>query len=415
MKKDTLQLHINADLDVIACGRTTKRILELVAIPPKKIIETTRPPLNLAVVLDRSGSMSGNKINYVKQAASHMLDLLEEQDRLTLVVYDDRVDLLSPSIPITPTNRRELQNRISTIRTGSMTNLEGGWIAGCEEVARNCLEKTINRTLLLTDGLANVGESNLEVLSRHARGLAERGISTSTFGVGDDFNGHLLEAMANQGDGNYYFISSPERAQEFFLHEFKQLDTVTVHDSELILDLPADVNANVVATWKNWRTKSHLHIALGSLYSEQDVHIYIELETPANVDVAEQKIEARLFGKGVSDQLLEDNTQVTFKVVDPAKMDAVAPKRDVKERYALVKLSDVANEALQLEYMHHNEQAYLLLSEAIKKYQEYINPKQLLEYLDMAERMKHGMDEFDRKSSQYRMYATRQSKPTQPK
>jgi Ca-activated chloride channel family protein len=127
-----------------------------------------------------------------------------------------------------------------------MTNLRDGWLTGCKEIAATAQDGTINRTMLLTDGLANVGETDLEILAQHAFELYKDAVSTSTFGVGYGFNEQLLEAMANKGGGNYYFIERPDQIAQIFLKEFAELVGITARKVEIKLDLPSSVKWQVL-------------------------------------------------------------------------------------------------------------------------------------------------------------------------
>lgn len=116
-----------------------------------------------------------------------------------------------PGVFATPEAKSKAIDAIHRVAARGMTDLSGGWLCGCELVASELMELGVNRTLLLTDGLANRGITTLEELEPHAAELRKRGVSTSTFGVGDNFNEVLLQAMAEAGGGQSYDIATPEQ------------------------------------------------------------------------------------------------------------------------------------------------------------------------------------------------------------
>ena len=277
MAKKSMDLIVNIDQDLIAREVPSQRVLEIAVQAPDASNQAARPRLNLALVLDRSGSMSGEKLEYVKQAALHVLDMLQEQDQVALVVFDDQINLLSSSVPVTAQNRNNLQERISSVRSGGSTNLSDGWLAGCKEIADHAENGMINRALLLTDGEANAGITDLEELAKHARELSARGISTSTFGVGMGFNEHLLEAMSNQGNGSFYYIQTPSQIPDLFAREFKELSAITARNVKIALTIPAQVDATVLGGWRFEKGSGKLHIDLIDLYAGRKQEVYVKL------------------------------------------------------------------------------------------------------------------------------------------
>ena len=160
---------------------------------PRATTERERAPVNLAIVLDRSGSMSGEKIRVAKVAVEEAIARLRPDDRFCVVVYDDVVDVVIESTPASAEARRGAIERLRSVDARGSTNLGEGWLRGCEQVARHLVDRGVNRCLLLTDGLANVGITDPEALASHAAELRARGVSTSTFGVGNDFDERLLQ------------------------------------------------------------------------------------------------------------------------------------------------------------------------------------------------------------------------------
>jgi Ca-activated chloride channel family protein len=410
MNKNTNSLQIDTDQSLIPIDVSAQRILEIHLQAPVAVNALDRPRLNLALVLDRSGSMGGDKLSYVKQAATHVLNLLQEQDRIALITYDDKIDVLSASTGVSDTNRRELIRKIARLETGGSTNLSGGWLAGCQEAAAVAEKETINRALLLTDGEANAGIIDPEELARHAKELSNRGISTSTFGVGAGFNEHLLEAMANQGGGNFYFIDQPGSIPALFLREFKELAAVTARNVEITLDFPANWRLQVPGGWRTEFSEGRLRIFLGNLFSGQKQDIYIKLAIPATGEPANTTLKINLSGKDEKDFLFEETAGLAFQYADQAQVEAAPQNHEIVERFALVYLAEIATRALILERKGEREKASQLLSQVIEQYRKFISPDELDKFQRMAERMKHGMDEIDRKQSHYASYNQKRGK-----
>ncbi len=188
---------------------------------PELGITEKRPSLNLGLVLDRSGSMSGRKLQNAKMAAAFCVDQLQPEDFVSIVIFDDNVEVLVPAA--SGIERQRVKEALAMIRSGGSTALFDAWITGGRQVAEKLDPNYVNRVILMTDGLANVGETRPEVFVTKAAGLFERGISTTTIGVGNDFNEDLLVAMAGAAGGNSWFVEGPEDFQRIFSTEMGNL------------------------------------------------------------------------------------------------------------------------------------------------------------------------------------------------
>jgi Ca-activated chloride channel family protein len=203
---------------------------------PSADAEYDRYPLNLAVVIDRSGSMSGRPLEEAKRCAAHMIDGLRPSDRAALVVYDDRVDLLLPSTPVFDKDR--FKTALAGVRVGGYTNLHGGWLKGAGEIAPHINGRIVSRVLLLSDGCANRGITNADAIFAQCSQLAEAGVSTSTYGVGNNFNELLMVGMARSGRGKSYYSDTADDLMDSFREEFALLSALCTRSLRLSVDLP---------------------------------------------------------------------------------------------------------------------------------------------------------------------------------
>ena len=154
--------------------------------------------------------MGGEKIVLARQAVAHALQLVKPADRFSVVAFDDVVDVVVGSTPGSAEAKRLALERLAQIDARGSTNLVGGWEAGCKEAAAHRSGDAVGRCLLVTDGQANVGESDPEQLGRLAAAMRQRGVATSTFGIGADFDERTLQRMAEGGQGHFYFLETPQ-------------------------------------------------------------------------------------------------------------------------------------------------------------------------------------------------------------
>ena len=186
--------------------------------------ETERLPLNLSLVIDRSGSMNGEPLEEAKKCASMLVDRMSEKDRLSVVTYESHAEVLVTSQPVSHKSR--LKSQIRGITTGGMTALYDGWSLGAEEVAKNSNDNFISRVLLLSDGQANRGLTDDDVIASHCRKMAEAGVTTSTYGLSEHFNENLMAGMASAGQGQAHYGQTAEDLMDPFQEEFDLLEAL---------------------------------------------------------------------------------------------------------------------------------------------------------------------------------------------
>ena len=237
----------------------------------------SRAPVNVAFVLDRSGSMNGSKIRLARRAVDHALRLLRGDDRFALVVYDSQIDVVVESTPATHEACERARALLASIEARDSTDLCGGWLAGCEQVARYIEGAGLGRCLLLTDGLANHGISDHEEIVAHARELRRRGVVTSTFGVGADFDERLLQQMADAGAGHFYFIERAEQIPDLLASELGETLEVVASGVTLVIATPKGLHAEVLNQFPSTREPGLLTVQIGDLVSGQELSLVTRL------------------------------------------------------------------------------------------------------------------------------------------
>jgi Ca-activated chloride channel homolog len=195
----------------------------------------THLPKRLALVVDRSGSMNGQPLQEALRCVEHIASHLTPQDALALVVYDDKVDTLLPLQPMRSADA--VAKAIAGVQAGGMTDLHGGWLAGAQQLEGGT-EQAVSRVILLSDGQANHGETDLSVIEAQCREWLGRGVSTSTVGLGRGFNEDLMIGMARAGGGQNYYGETAADLYDSFDEELALLQAMYLRQVGLKL-LPA--------------------------------------------------------------------------------------------------------------------------------------------------------------------------------
>ncbi|MEW5736421.1 MAG: VWA domain-containing protein [Thermodesulfobacteriota bacterium] len=199
-------------------SRQVSYLLTLCGGNPAGERTVARQNVSLVLVLDRSGSMAGPKLDEAKKAAVHLIASLGPKDRFGLVTYDDRISVDFALAPLTEENRSRLFRIVNALGPGGSTNLGGGLATGMELLARGPRDGAA-RLVLISDGLANQGVTDPSALADMARGAVRGEYSISAVGVGDDFDETLLASIADSGAGRYYYLSDAARFSETFVAE----------------------------------------------------------------------------------------------------------------------------------------------------------------------------------------------------
>lgn len=217
----------------------TVDVLVRITPPENNVKGNHRPNLNLSLVLDRSGSMGGRKMDEAKDAAKYCIDQLLATDRISTVIFDDNVDVLIPSQQIE--NRAKFARAIASVQANGSTALHEAWVRGGLQVSEHLESNAVNRVVLITDGQANVGETRVDRIVDQTAELAAKGVTTSTIGIGADFNEDLLMPMAEAGQGNAWHVQEPQDMVKIFATELQGLVNQIGHSVRLVVKPAAGV------------------------------------------------------------------------------------------------------------------------------------------------------------------------------
>lgn len=346
-----MQAEYVLNYDVLSVARE-HRLYVMARITGKPAPETTeRPPLNLSVVLDRSGSMAGDKLDYAKKSIEFLIQHLSTRDRFSLVTYDRAVTVDVP--PTTIQNRDVIIQTVRKIKAGSTTNLSGGWLQGCHLVATSQpAPGQINRVLLLSDGLANEGITDAQRLAAMARQKRSETITTSTMGVGMGFNEDLMTDMAVEGGGAFYFIDDPDQAPGIFSEELRGLLTVVAQNLTINLKVKQGVKmVRQLNMYPMEHRDGNPTFLLGDLYGDETKLVVLELQVPALQSLGEMDIATLRFdfdeisGDRVTHQVFE--LPININTIPAEDFEDVAPNNEVVKQMLLLDSAHARREAMQ--------------------------------------------------------------------
>jgi Ca-activated chloride channel homolog len=328
---------------VAADGATTLDLLITVRSPePPPDRTQQRPALNLALVIDRSGSMHGKKLSYARKAARFLVGELTERDRLALVTFDRDASVLMPSKPVR--DPQPFLAAINTIDSGGITALFDGWRAGALQAAEHLDPAALNRVLLLSDGQANRGLTDSGAIADAVAGLSQRGVSTSAFGLGVAFDEDLMGAIASAGDGTLAHIESPAQLADLYASELQGLASTvgrkvslgirTSHGAELVdvlNDLP--------------RTPAGNHQLPGLRHGQElDVAVRLRLQPwRSNQPIASLRLAWNPASDAPRQELIE---HVCLPVLPAAELEQLPLDQVVVEAFALQEANRARRQAM---------------------------------------------------------------------
>jgi len=361
-------------------GSVRYALVDLTA--PEAVARAVRPAVNLAIVLDRSGSMGGQKIVVARQAVAHALCLLTPRDRVALVAFDDEVDRVVGSTPATREARRQALSALDHIDARGTTNLAGGWNVGCAEVAAHLAGESIGRCLLVTDGQANRGETDPAALGRLAAAMRQRGVATSTFGIGADFDERTLQQMAEGGQGHFYFVENVGAIPDLLASELGDALEIVAREAALVLHLPEGVGVEPLGPFRVAAAGRVVRIELGDLTSGQELRLVLKFVFRAGAAGETRAVRCSLVDR--ESALGAASQDVVWTFADRAENLAQPRDRVVDRAVAGLHAAIARHRALELNQTGRYDEARRLLERVARKIAAYAGDDPELRQLVVA-------------------------------
>ncbi|MFP6872346.1 MAG: VWA domain-containing protein [Verrucomicrobiales bacterium] len=240
---------------------------------------TDRTPVNVAIVLDKSGSMDGEKIIKAREAAKMAIRRLNENDIVSVVLYDSTVRVIVPATKVS--DKEAICAQIDRIAANGSTALFAGVSKGAAEIRKFINKERVNRVLLLSDGQANIGPKSPGALGELGGSLIKEGISVSTIGLGSGYNEDLMFKLADRSDGNHAFAENGVDLVRIFDAEFGEILSVVAQEVLVKIECADGVRPVRVIGRDAEISGATATVLLNQLYSGQEKYIVMEVEVPA--------------------------------------------------------------------------------------------------------------------------------------
>lgn len=312
--------------------------------PPTMQLDTNRTPLNLSLVIDRSSSMRGTKMHYAREAARFAIENLLPCDRISVVLFDDRIETLVPST--LATDKNTLLEKVRHVHSRGSTALHAGWLEGGVQVSQYLNPAQLNRIIILSDGLANVGETRPDAIAHDVHGLAQRGVSTTALGIGNDYSEDLLAAMARSGDGNFFHIASPDQLPEIFETELSGLSATL--GQRVSLGVEPQSGVTVMEVLNDLDQTDTQRYKLPNLVVGAPIHVVVRLQVPAlskNTELLKVRLAWNIPNQKRRQVL---RTGLTLPVVSVEQFRDFPAHETVQEQVALLMAARARREAIRL-------------------------------------------------------------------
>ena len=351
--KKALKLKKRWEHDEIPAGKNTQRglLIEVTGREMEEEIHDERPPLNLALVIDRSGSMQGGRLAAAGKAAIGISRNLRKKDRLSIVAYDTEILVLLDGVRQNKAGREAARAVISELQPGGCTDLGAGWMLGArcaaEAMERHGMDS--GHVLLLSDGHANAGITDPGELARHAGAMAKRGVTSSCIGIGHGYSPLQLDAIAEAGRGQLHHSDNPDEIVDVVLGELGEMTRIAAHSAKLLLHFPKGTRLQQLTRYQEQEGDHYLELDLGDIPAGRNCKVAFMVSVSERVEPGEKlPFKAKLVWMDEERMRIGFDQDFNLKAVDPAAFDPRGKHRKVARIIAELWLARMGYESMIL-------------------------------------------------------------------
>jgi Ca-activated chloride channel homolog len=366
---------VETEKSVLFAGPSQEVVIKVTLDAPMVPSSMDRPPVNLSVVLDKSGSMGGEKIRQAKAAAIEAVKRLGSSDIFSLVVYDSNVHTIIPAQNVRDINR--IIAKIKRINAAGSTALFGGVSQAASEIRKYIGSEHVHRIILLSDGLANVGPGSPAELGRLGAALIKENISVTTIGVGCDYNEDLMTRLSQKSDGNSYFVETGSELPGIFAAELGDVLNVVAKKVKVEVSMPEGVEPVEIIGREGRIKDKKVELSMNQLYGEQEKYALVKVRIPeskagSTMNIAKAKVsyvdpfnkrKEVVYGKSVAKfskdtEVVKKSTNVkvvrdyyrNLNALEQEKAISLSDKGKKKEAVQALKASAVKMKSIAEEY-----------------------------------------------------------------
>lgn len=348
------------------------RVLIEVKVRADRLRAAKRRPIAMAIVLDRSGSMRGSKWRDAAEAARAAIRRLEPGDIISIVSYASDVHVDWPARSFSPAQRDDLLRVIDRMEPTGSTYLEGGLRRAAEQLQRARRGDRPTRILLVSDGNANVGVQSGDGLSRIARRFAADGIVTTTIGLGLDYNEDTMTAVADGGNGSYYYVRDSERLADTFGTELERMMTTAARRVALRVRPSSGVRVREVLGYVSEPFgDGGVEIPLGDLASGAERSVLLSLELRCDRQGRQRLADLEIGFEDRSGETLHDHADVDVDVVDDPRRVERERDQEVLGRYEEHHLAEEMKQSAEMVKRGEGVQAQRRLRAASQRAKDF--------------------------------------------